>query len=556
MIMKLTALHTGRLACEMARDLVGGKLRDLNKSEKDKRIELHISTLPGPFSIVFLFGGGDSVVFHSKGFARQITTTNFLPQLREGTIDSIQQLGQDRILEIDIHTDEGPHRLIFELFGQNSDLYLTDSKRKVITALKKSSRAEIYYTPPESLPFLNPSDFDLDQVLARVETEKPRRMDEFLRKVFFGLGKPDIMDFMNTADLRLNQPAQAISLIELRHLFQIIKTTCRDFVETRHPVSYELAPPHIFLSSTGGHLRAENLADALYRIYEKSSSSDRQSSPAKSLLSELKRALKKEQRKLEKIRSQKAKFESHDEIRKLAELLSINLHSIEKDTERIEVEDLYSQEKEKLTIELDPQLSPGENLQKLFEKSKKYRDKLPGVKEELQRTEARLKELETLVSTAKAMDDDDDFSEIQTRLHGLGLKKPGVRKPGRKEPLERVPYKSYQTSAGEEILVGKSARDNDRLTFKFGRKHDLWLHSQQTAGSHVILRRPNRTHQFSKQSIIEAAEIAAYFSNARNAEHVPVFYTEVRYVRKARKGAPGLVIPERTQTVFVDPRQP
>ncbi|MBD3381449.1 MAG: DUF814 domain-containing protein [candidate division Zixibacteria bacterium] len=556
MIMKLTALHTGRLAREMARDLVGGKLRDLNKSEKDKRIEMHISTATGPFSIVFLFGGGNSVVYFIAGFARKITTTNFLPQLREGTIEGVHQVGQDRILEIDIRTDEGLHRLIFELFGQNSDLYLTDSSRKVITALKKSSRDEVCYSTPESLPFLNPIDFDIDQLIAQIEAKKPERLDEYLRKAFFGLEKPDVIDFMNTADLNRDQLAGDVSLIELRHLLKLIRTTCRDFIEASHPVSYRLNPVHIYLSYSENRPCADSIAQALYLTHEKSQITARQSSPSKILLSQLQQATKKEQRKLEKIRKQLKKFESHDEIRKLAELLSINLHNLEEGAERIEVEDIYLKSNEKVTIQLDPRLRPGENLQKLFERSKKYRDKLPGVKEELLRTEARLKELATLISTAKSMDDDDDFSEIKERLNELGLKKPVPQKAGRKEPPERLPYKSYQTTAGEEILVGKSSRDNDRLTFKFGRKHDLWLHSQQTAGSHVILRRPNRTHQFSKQSILEAAEIAAYFSNARNAEHVPVFYTEVRYVRKARKGAPGLVIPERTQTVFVDPRQP
>ena len=104
-----------------------------------------------------------------------------------------------------------------------------------------------------------------------------------------------------------------------------------------------------------------------------------------------------------------------------------------------------------------------------------------------------------------------------------------------------MPFKQYTTTLGEAVLVGRSARDNDVLTFKIARKNDLWFHSQQTSGSHVILRRPDRKHQFQKSSIMEAAAIAAFFSRAKNSESVPVIYTEVKHVRKLRKGRPGQV---------------
>ncbi|NIP41502.1 MAG: DUF814 domain-containing protein, partial [candidate division Zixibacteria bacterium] len=120
----------------------------------------------------------------------------------------------------------------------------------------------------------------------------------------------------------------------------------------------------------------------------------------------------------------------------------------------------------------------------------------------------------------------------------------------------RLPYKKYTTSIGEEIWVGRSATDNDVLTFKYARKYDLWLHSQQTSGSHVILRRPNKAHQFQKSSIIEAAEIAAFFSTAKKSDTVPVIYTEVKYVRKLRKGRPGQVLADRTKSILVTPRRP
>jgi len=92
------------------------------------------------------------------------------------------------------------------------------------------------------------------------------------------------------------------------------------------------------------------------------------------------------------------------------------------------------------------------------------------------------------------------------------------------------------------------------LTFKLARKSDLWFHSQQSSGSHVILRRPNRSHHFSKGSLLAAAQLAAYHSAAKKSETVAVIYTEVRYVRKAKKGGPGTVIAERTKSLMVSPQ--
>ena len=140
--------------------------------------------------------------------------------------------------------------------------------------------------------------------------------------------------------------------------------------------------------------------------------------------------------------------------------------------------------------------------------------------------------------------------EIHTELSELGLKLKS-EKGASGETVERLPYKQYTTSLGNIVLVGRSAADNDQLTFKVARKYDLWLHSQQTSGSHVVLRRPNRTYQFQKESIVEAAQIAAFFSTAKGSDSVPVIYTEVRYVRKARKGKPGQVLADRTKSILV-----
>ena len=104
--------------------------------------------------------------------------------------------------------------------------------------------------------------------------------------------------------------------------------------------------------------------------------------------------------------------------------------------------------------------------------------------------------------------------------------------------------------------MGKSAANNDILTFKVARSYDLWFHVQQSSGSHVVLMLADKNKSASKKSINEAAQIAAYFSGMRKSDHVPVVFTERRHVRKAKGASPGKVMVQRSKTIFVDPLLP
>jgi len=192
----------------------------------------------------------------------------------------------------------------------------------------------------------------------------------------------------------------------------------------------------------------------------------------------------------------------------------------------------------------------------LFAKAKKLQDKIPAVKSEIKDTESRLLEFNAVREKLEKLEGDDVPADIKAGLGELGLKIISTGQTSSRETVRRIPYKQYTTSLGDTVLVGKSASDNDQLTFKVARKYDLWFHSQQTGGSHVVLRRPNRTYQFQKASIVETAQIAAFFSTAKGSDSVPVIYTEARYVRKARKGKPGQVIVDRTKSILVTPQRP
>jgi predicted ribosome quality control (RQC) complex YloA/Tae2 family protein len=125
----------------------------------------------------------------------------------------------------------------------------------------------------------------------------------------------------------------------------------------------------------------------------------------------------------------------------------------------------------------------------------------------------------------------------------------------KKKPPEKIPgARRYLSSDGYEILVGRAARDNDHLTFRVARPHDLWLHAGDYPGSHVIVRNSSRK-EFPPRTVIEAAQLAAKFSQASNDAKVVVHYTQRKFLSKPKGAAPGLVRMSMFRTVTVEPKE-
>ena len=142
-----------------------------------------------------------------------------------------------------------------------------------------------------------------------------------------------------------------------------------------------------------------------------------------------------------------------------------------------------------------------------------------------------------------------DFEEIREELQEEGYlrqkQKKGMKKPDNKKPQ----LETYYSTDGDSIFVGKNNKQNDYLTNKFARRDEVWLHTKDIPGSHVVIRNESP----SEQTIKEAAILAAYYSKAKDSSSVPVDFTKVRHVKKPNGSKPGFVIYEQQQTVFVTP---
>jgi len=161
------------------------------------------------------------------------------------------------------------------------------------------------------------------------------------------------------------------------------------------------------------------------------------------------------------------------------------------------------------------------------------------------------------------------FSRTRAAIHGAGPTGPprgknpqpasrsGQRGPmARRRPEERFHPRSYSTREGWTVLVGRSNEENDYVTHHLARPDDYWFHAHGCPGSHVVLRREGRKDNPSARTLEEVAAIAAWFSKARTSRKAPIVYTLKKYVRRPRKGPPGLALITREKTILVEPKAP
>jgi predicted ribosome quality control (RQC) complex YloA/Tae2 family protein len=249
--------------------------------------------------------------------------------------------------------------------------------------------------------------------------------------------------------------------------------------------------------------------------------------------------------------------EAGERFRKFGEIIVANLKSVIKGKTEVSLPDIFSEAAADITIPLEPHLSPNANAEAYFKKARKAMRRAELAQGNLTAARSRLQELRTIRQELTSGD------IAARRIEEIRKQFADTAHAAKKETIvdekaERLGIRPrrYVITDGWTVLVGRSARENDILTHRYATPGDMWFHARQAQGSHVVLKRGRKKKQVSRQAILEAAGIAAHFSKARTSKHVPVSYTEKRYVKKVRKGPPGLCVMLREKVVFVDPALP
>jgi predicted ribosome quality control (RQC) complex YloA/Tae2 family protein len=226
-----------------------------------------------------------------------------------------------------------------------------------------------------------------------------------------------------------------------------------------------------------------------------------------------------------------------EELREKASLILAHIAEIPGNATYFETT-TWGDEPKPIRIELDPRKSPAELAQDLFKKSKRLArglDVAPG------RLDAVDGEIAELVRARDALTDVSP-NEMATQLEALGVSitEPREEARRRRQAGARLPYREFGSADGSTVLVGRGAADNDRLTLRVARPHDLWLHARGVTGAHVVVRL-SKGKSCPTETLVDAATLAAHFSDLRGETIVDVLYTPRRFVHKRKGSAVGSV---------------
>ncbi len=274
---------------------------------------------------------------------------------------------------------------------------------------------------------------------------------------------------------------------------------------------------------------------------------------------ELRKKISRQNKLLKQLEKDLSSHSNAEQQKRVGDLLLANLSTAKRDGERVVLIDYFTDDASSIEIEIDEQLTLQEEASRrfaLYSRSKR------AVQQITTRIKSIRAELEALDSTNEALEkiilerDEAALSQFMALSAPRALSVPPASAGGpRRKTEKKIPgVRRYVSSDGFEILVGRAARDNDHLTFKVAKPNDLWLHAADYGGSHVVVRNATRK-DVPHRTIIEAAQLAAQFSQARKDPKVDVHYTERKFVSKPKGTAPGLVRLMRSRNITVEPKE-
>jgi len=258
------------------------------------------------------------------------------------------------------------------------------------------------------------------------------------------------------------------------------------------------------------------------------------------MVSKWKKELSKAEKKLAQQQIELVEAELEKTWLTYSELLKVNLQQIKKGDVSLQTTNYFDPDLQQISIPLKADKSPQDNLKyylKKYHKAKQGREKIAVQIDKTQKDIGQIKKIQAILET-------DQWQDLEIEAVHAGE---ALAKLKQTDNLFRLPVNEHW-----EIIIGRKAKENDLITTQIGKPNDWWFHTRIYHGSHILLRNFHKNEP--PNSLIElCCGLAAGFSKAKNSENVPVDYTQIRFVRKPRKSAPGLVTYTNHKTVFVDP---
>ena len=562
---------------------LSGVVRELRETALDLRIEKVqqpardqvILTLRGNQKLL-LCAGASQARIHMTRLSREnpAAPPMFCMLLRKhlqgGRLTGIDQPGLERavVLTVDI-VDElgelGRRRLVLECMGRHSNLILLDGQGRIIDCLRRvdlemSEQRQVlpglfYRLPPaqEKADPLSTGEADFRRLLSGANPEQEAA--SFLLDAFFGLSPLACREIACRAGVETlltpeGREALCAAFFDWQQLVRDEAFRPCLLLRDGRPADFSYLP----LLQYGSSAQAQEwdaFSPMLDAFYETREQAERLRQRGQDLQRAASNARDRARRKLALQEKEYAQTQDRDRLRICGELITANLHRMERGQSVLRAQNYYDPDCLETDIPLDPLLTPQQNAARYFKQYHKAKTAEGYLSGQMAIARRERDWLESVLDELSRAETEQDFADIRRELREAGLLKGAA--PGKKEP-RRAPSKprAFRSSGGLRILVGRSNTQNDQLT-RDAFKSDYWFHTQRIHGSHVILccegAEPDR------QSMTEAAMLAAWFSQGREGGQVAVDYTQVKNVKKPAGARPGMVVYDPYQTAYVTPEE-
>lgn len=561
--MAYDGIFISSLIDEISENLIGRKVEKITQPEKDEVI-LHFKINRKNTQLILSASANyPRIQFSNVKKENPLKAPMFCMVLRKylkgAILKSIIQVGTDRVVKLEFKsTDElgfeSEYTLITEIMGRHSNISLVRNKDNIImdcikhiSPSKNSFRSLLsgltYVSPPESEK-LNPYFISNHNALSSITPE-----DSF-SKYFTGFSKELSLELKHRLDKNNSFSVESIQ----KHLNEMLADNKNFFIYSKDSkiLTFHCIKLTYLIDDGCTFAKFEDINDLLDNFYKDKDLQDRMHSKTADIHKLVVTNIERCEKKISKLKKTLVDCTKKDKYRLYGELLTSYIYSISQGDKKASLLNYYVTDKEEyVEVPLDSTKTPSENIQKYFKKYNKMKTSEEMASIQLKGADEELTYLHSILLNISNCTSITEIEEIKKELTESGYLKKKKTKGKSKEKSSSPLH--YISSDGIDIYVGKNNTQNDYLTLKFASKNDLWLHTKDIPGSHVIIK---HSGEIPELTLSEAANLAAYYSKAKNSTKVPVDYTQVKNVKKPSGSKPGMVIYYTNQTFYIDPVEP
>lgn len=583
--MPFDGIVTKSIVDELNNKLKGGRIEKILQPEADE-IYLNIRSLRQNYKLV-LSASASYPRLHLTNAVKEnpLTPPVFCMMLRKhlsgSKIINFDFIDYERIIGIVVEAvnelgDISEKKLIIEIMGRHSNIILLNSEGRIYDSIKHidsdiSSVREVmparqYVLPPVQNK-ISPSVLDTETLLSKLDSYN-KTIDKFLLDNIKGFSPLLCTEVCYRAGIEaktgaaaLSQDTEATRSLKnaLESILQEIRQSryapCIIFQDSQQQKPLDFHCLEIRQYNNGNILKCNSISQALDTFYSTRDNAERLRQKKSDIYKVLNTSIERCSKKLAIQQDTLRDVSDREKLKLCGELITANIYAIPKNTKKVSLLNYYSEAEEYMDIPLDSNLTPQENAQRYYKKYAKAKSTFAFTTKQLEETR---KELDYLESVLQLLDNCITLAEIDevrqelTEQGYMNLKrkmksgrKASNRRPEISEPLR------FKSSDGFNILVGKNNKQNDYLTLKFAQSNDIWLHTKNIPGSHVIIKRDGQ--DIPAKTLEEAAVLAAWHSKARLSSNVSIDYTAVKSVSKPSGARPGMVVYVNHKTAVVSP---